>query len=219
MNNTITYSQENIDTIKKFLTLTTTKNHYNNWNNRTKYGYHSFHIHNINIHGQRIPHIRLNHIKKKINFENLNLLDIGCNTGGMIFHLPELNSAIGIDFNKECIDSCNIISNILKYKTKHTFLEKDLNTFDIDTYLHNKKIDIIFLLSLGSWVKYWEKLYIVCMKNCKYIILETNNDIEGKPQLDLFAYHNCTIEKVSDSSDDDTTNNYGRKTYLITTNK
>ena len=104
MNNSIVYSQENINIIKHYLSLTTKQNHYNNWNNRTKYGYHSFHIDNININGQRIPHIRLNHMKKKINFKNLNILDIGCNTGGMIFHLQELKSAIGIDFNKECID-------------------------------------------------------------------------------------------------------------------
>ena len=46
-------------------------------------------------------------------------------------------------------------------------------------------------------------------------ILETNNDIEGKPQLDFFKSLNCSITLLSDTSNDDTTGNYGRKTYPL----
>ena len=71
---------------------------------------------------------------------------------------------------------------------------------------------------ITEWIQNWKKLYIDCIKNCKYIVLETNNHIEGIPQLELFRYYNCIIDKISNSSDDDTTNNHGRKTYLISTN-
>ena len=71
-------------------------------------------------------------------------------------------------------------------------------------------------MSLGSWITNWQELYNQCITHSDSIILETNNDNEGKPQLDFFKSFKCTIKLISDESDDDTTNNFGRKTYLIT---
>lgn len=211
------YSEEIINNIKNMLTNTTKKTHYNGWNNRTIYGYHSFKINNIDIMGQRQPYIRLNKIKKYYNFTNKTLLDLGCNTGGMIFHLPELKQAIGIDYDKKCIETCNYISSVINSNTKYIFEHQDLNSFDFDILKNNsiEKVDVIFILSLGSWVKNWRKLYTECLKHCDHIVLETNNDTEGKPQLDLFISLNCNIILISDNSDDDITNNTLRKTYLI----
>lgn len=84
-----------------------------------------------------------------------------------------------------------------------------LNSIDID------KVDVIFLLSLGSWIKNWRELYTQSLVYSDVIILETNNDIEGKPQLDFFKSLNCSITLLSDTSNDDTTGNYGRKTYIL----
>ena len=213
------YSQEIINTIEQKLSNTTKQNHYNGWNNRTTYGYHSFKINNIDLLGQRQPWIRLNKMKQHYDFKDKTLIDFGCNTGGMIFHLPELKKAFGLDFNKECIDSCIYMSSIFKHNTEYLFTQQDLNNFDLSIYLKNNninKVDIIFLLSLGSWIKNWPELYKQCITYSNNIILETNNDIEGKSQLDFFKSINCTIIIISESSDDDTTNNTGRKTYLIT---
>lgn len=212
------YSDKIIDKIKNNLINTVKKNHYNGWNNRTTYGYHSFKIDNINFIGQRRPWIRLNKIKKIYNFDNKSLIDFGCNTGGMIFHLPELKSAIGLDYDKNCIKSCKYMSSILNNDVSYKFIVQDLNFFDFDMFVKNnniKKVDVIFLLSLGSWVKEWKKLYEECVKYSDTIIFETNNDIEGKPQLELFKHLNCNITLISDNSDDDITNNIGRKTYII----
>jgi hypothetical protein len=79
----------------------------------------------------------------------------------------------------------------------------------------NYKPDIVFLLSLGSWVKNWNELYTNVFNTCDTILLETNNDTEGAPQLELFRSLNTTITLVSDKSDDDCTGNTLRKTYLI----
>jgi len=212
------YSDEIINTIKKNLSNTTKESHYNGWNNRTTYGYHSFKINNIDLLGQRRPWIRLNKMKEYYDFKDKTLIDFGCNTGGMIFHLPELKNAFGLDFNKECIDSCNYISSIIQNNTNYTFIKQDLNNFDFNMFLKKSsitKVDIIFLLSLGSWIKEWKQLYKECLKYSDNIILETNNDIEGKPQLNLFETLNCNITLISDNSQDDITNNFGRKTYLI----
>ena len=212
------YSDEIINTVKLHLTNTTKQNHYNGWNNRTLYGYHSFKIDNIDFLGQRQPWIRLNKMKKHYDFKDKTLIDFGCNTGGMIFHLPELKKGYGLDFNKECIDSCNYMSSILKTNTEYSFLQQDLNNFDLSNYLEQNninKVDVIFLLSLGSWIKKWHKLYKQCIDYSDNVIFETNNDNEGKTQLDFFKLLNCTIKLISNESDDDTTNNIGRKTYLI----
>lgn len=213
------YKIQEIEILKEKLKNTVSQIHYNGWSNRTKYGYHSFNIDNIQINGQRKPWIRLDNIKKYYNFENKTLIDFGCNTGGMIFHLPELKKAIGIDFDKECIESCNYMASILKNKTEYKFIQQDLNNFDFSIFLKNnsiEKVDIIFLLSLGSWIKKWSILYKECLKYCDNIILETNNDIEGKQQLEFFKNLNCNIILISSNSYDDTTNNFGRKTYLVT---
>ena len=215
------YNDEIVNNIKKYLMNTTKNNHYNGWNNRTTYGYHSFKINNINVQGQRQPWIRINKMKKYYDFTNKILVDFGCNTGGMIFHLPELKKAYGIDFNNECIESCNYMYNNLKWNTLCSFVQQDLNSFNFDLFVETNninKIDVIFLLSLGSWIKNWKELYQNCLRYCNNIILETNNDKEGKPQLEFFMSLNCNIQIISNESDDDLTNNIGRKTYLIKNN-
>ena len=213
------YDNETINTIKKMLTNTTSGSHYNGWNNRTTYGYHSFNISNIKLLGQRQPWIRLNKIKKHYDFTDKTIIDFGCNTGGMVFHLPELKRAIGLDFNKDCIDACNYISSVINCNTKYLFKQQDLNIFNLKHFLKDNNIDnvdVIFLLSLGSWINNWKALYTQCLEICDNIILETNNDKEGIPQLKLFENLNCLIKVIDNSSHDDTTNNFSRKTYLIT---
>ena len=211
----ITYDKK---TMKYILQGTTNNSHYNGWNNRTSYGYHSFQMNNLDIIGQRQPYKRINYMRQYLDFTDKTLIDFGCNTGGMIFHLPELKQAYGMDFDGKCIDVCNKISHLLKYKTVHNFECQDLNYFDFSLFLTKRgieHIDVIFLLSLGSWITNWRLLYEKSFQYAKYIVLETNNDEEGKPQLELFRSFNANINMISDASIDDITKNVGRKTYLI----
>lgn len=218
----ISFEDDIIENIKEKLNNTTIKNFYNGWNNRTKYGYHSFSIYNIEILGQRQPILRLNEIKKHIDFRNKIVLDFGCNTGGMLLHLKEIKKGYGFDYSEKCIESANYIKDKLKYIDVN-FFKSDLNKFDFDEFLYKnnlkKNIDIIFLLSLGSWIKEWRKLYKKSFENSKNIILETNNDREGKEQLNLFRSLNANIKLIINNSLDDTTKNNRRKTYLITKKK
>lgn len=211
----IKYDDSTVNKIKQLLSGTINNSHYNGWHNRTTYGYHSFNIFNINIPGQRNPKQRLDIIKQHINFENKNVIDFGCNNGGMLLHLPEINNGIGLDFDGKCIQTATNLKNILKYNNNLTFLKQDLNELHDFKQFLNIKIDIAFLLSLGSWVKNWPKLYNQTLENVNIIILETNNDDEGKPQLDFFKSKKCNIKLISDASRDDMTKNYRRKTYII----
>jgi SAM-dependent methyltransferase len=218
----IIYPKIIIDKIENKIKETTKRTFYNGWNN-SRYqlsGYHSLNIHNININGQRRPKLRIKQITNYYDFENKIVLDLGCNIGGMLLHLPKIKKGIGIDFDELCIKCGNYITDILKFNDL-SFYKYDLNNFLIKEFINSlniEKIDIIFLLSLGSWIKNWKKLYIDCIYYSNYILLETNNDIEGKEQLELFDKFNCNINMISENSYDDQTNNYGRKLFLIKTN-
>jgi len=210
----ILYKNDVIQEIKQKLIFTTNMVFNNGWHNNTTFGYHSFNLYNININGQRNPSKRLQKIKSKVDFTDKFVLDFGCNSGGMLLHLPEIKKGIGYDFNPNCIKVANYINNILKFNNNLSFREKDLNEFNFNE-IKDEKVDIIFLLALGSWIKNWEELYRNAVYKSDIIIYETNNDEEAKPQLRLFKELKCDLSIISFASTDDITNNHKRKTYLI----
>lgn len=167
--------------------------------------------------GQRTSIKRIKTITNNYDFSDKIVFDLGCNIGGMLLHLPQIKKGVGIDFDESCIACGNYIANTLKFNDI-SFYTDDLNNFSLIDKMNEvniKKIDIIFLLSIGSWATNWRELYIDCINYSKMILLETNNDTEGIPQLELFEEYNCKINLISNASLDDNTGNYGRKLYLI----
>lgn len=202
--------------IKKLLNQTVGKIHYNGWNNRTEYGYHSYKIGEVDIRGQRNPAKRIDAYKKYISFDNKIVVDFGCNVGAMLHHMPEVDCGLGFDYDHQCISAANEISKILNLKNLN-FMKHD---FDKDRYesLNNslpKFIDVALILSLGSWIQSWKDLYSLCLKKSKLVILEVNNKEEGAPQLDFFRSKGKQIEEIKNASLDDSTGNFRRKTYII----
>ena len=213
----IIYDNNTIEFVKQGLLETKSITHYNGWGNgRGDFGYHSFNIFNMNFKGQRTPNIRLEIIKKHIDLKNKNILDVGCNSGGMLLHLFDINKGYGIDYDINCINFANSMHKLLKFNNEINFIQRDLDKIDMDSEI-KIDIDIIFLFSLGSWIEKWKYIYEWCLKKSRIIIFETNNDKEGKKQIELFKRHNCKINLISESSDDDTTGNNKRKMYLINT--
>jgi len=210
----IIFNEKTITKIKQEMISTTGKVFHNGWYNNTVFGYHSFNIFNINIKGQRNPKKRLDIIKQYIEFKDKTVVDFGCNSGGMLLHLFEIKKGIGYDFNPDCIKCAKYLCNLFKFNNNLNFYEMDLNLFDFNI-LKKERIDIIFLLALGSWIKNWIELYTNAVKNVKNIIYETNNDQEAIPQLELFKKLGCELTLISEASFDDITNNTRRKTYLI----
>ena len=205
--------------IMQELEKTTKKAHYNGWNNsRTQYGYHSYDVYDIEyIPGQRNPKKRLDYIRQHIDLTDKVVYDFGCNVGAMLHHMPEIKQGVGFDYDAICVDAGNNISKILDLDDRINLITHDFDKDDYDVlrYQMIKPIDVSLLLSLGSWVKTWPKLYSLVNAHSKVIILETNNDTEGKPQLDFFKELGREITLVSNMSDDDITGNFGRKTYMI----
>jgi len=215
----ITFNDEIINSIGTALIATTLESHYNGWaNSRTKYGYHSFDIFNIKFTGQRNPVQRLDLMRIHYNFENKYVVDIGCNTGGMLFHCTEISKGRGIDFDKKCLNAAEIIKSKTKLYDHIDFIQQDLDKDSegsSDIIFSKGRADVVFLLSLGSWIKKWRELYKSVMNNTDVIFLETNNTSEGIAQLDLFKNAGWNIQMISSESKDDVTNNHGRQTYLI----
>ena len=122
--------------IKKELTTTVGNSHYNGWHNRTSYGYHSYDLDGVKIVGQRNPKIRLDDMKKFINFKDKNVVDFGCNVGAMLHHLPEIKQGFGFDYDTKCITAGNNIAKILG-RDNISFYKHD---FDKDGYDNLKKL-------------------------------------------------------------------------------
>lgn len=152
-----------------------------------------------------------------ISFDSKNVIDFGCNAGGMLFHLLEIDKGIGFDYDEKCIEAANSIKDILK-TNKVSFLKFDL---DKDNYTKLKeyitfKPDIILLLSIGSWISNIEKLFDLCIDYGSKVILESNNKETEDHFLSYFSKAGYTYILISDKSDDDILKtNYGRKTYLL----
>ncbi len=203
--------------IKDELIKTVGNRKYNGWNNRTSFGYHSYNMGDINIVGQRNPKIRLDDFKKHLDFTDKNVIDFGCNVGAMLHHLPEIKNGLGLDYDSFCINAANTIAKILDRDN----LNYQVHDFDQDGYdvLESKidiEPDIIFLLSLGSWVKSWKVLYQTALDTDATIVLEINNEEEGKPQIEFFENNGCDVKLIVDNSLDDSTGNNRRRTYIIT---
>lgn len=209
------------DKMRNLLKNTVDKPLANGWHNRTEFGYHSFDLFNIHIPGQRSPLKRFQKIKKYYDFTGKNVLDLGCNTGGMLFHIPEIAHGVGVDIDERCLEACAYFRKYLWFANKMNFFREDLNTLNVKNLCQSVDFapDIIFLLSLGSWVTNWKALYEQCFDAANSILLETNNDREGYEQVMFFFEKGATITCVSTQSDDDSTGNFGRKTYLIQKNK
>jgi hypothetical protein len=156
----IKYDDKSINHIEKLLLMTKNIQNHNGWNNkRCEYGYHSFNIFNINLIGQRSSITRLEILKNYVDFKDKNILDFGCNSGGMLLHLFDIKNGIGIDFDENCVKTATSINNILNFNTNIKFIQKDLDDhkLELDTEI---EIDIVFLFSVGSWIKNWKYIYL-----------------------------------------------------------
>jgi SAM-dependent methyltransferase len=202
--------------IEGLLRSTTGNEMYNGWNNRTTFGYHSYNIEEVKIQGQRDPYIRISNLKNHIDFKDKGVVDFGCNVGAMLHHLPEIKFGIGFDYDGKCISAAKGISELLERNNLsfhvHDF---DLKSINLVSDKIKEKPDVVFLLSLGSWIKKWRELYEFCLSLDSKIILETNNDRDGEVELAFFRDRGKRINLIVDNSLDDFTGNNRRKTYLI----
>lgn len=213
--------------IIKKLNKTKKKMFYNGWhvNKTLEGGYHSFNTFNLDIVGQRNNKLRIEKISEFVDFQNKVIADFGCSTGGIIYHIENAKSYVGIDYDKSSIKSALYIKKLIKKENKelsrkYKFFVRDFNkisTQELEKLLP-PILDVSFLMSLGSWVQEWKKLYKFVLHKSDIVLLEINNADEGVSQLSYFNQLGANIELIIDNSDDDVTKNIGRKTYKISIN-
>lgn len=216
----INYPKETVQNLLLLLRKTTRECKYNGWKNSPALpaGYHSFSFANIHIRGQRDAAARLNEFRKHVSFKGKNVVDFGCNTGGMLLHLPEIRHGLGLDYDADCIAAATYINKIQHLSSRHLeFVPCDL--IQEETKAIRQRItfkpDILFLLSLGSWITNWPRLYqLACDYADATIILEVNNAEEGKTQLEFFRQRGYDLQEIVAHSTDDITGNARRQTYL-----
>jgi len=210
------FQKSTLQTIEHALQQTTKSHHSNGWSNdRAPYGYHSFDLWNLSCKGQRNPKKRLDIMRQHYNFTGKTLVDIGCNTGGMMFHCLELKSAYGTDMDVSSIEAAKIIQKQLVIFPTYQFTVANFDECEPSVAFPSTDVDVVFLLSLGSWIKKWKEVYIYAVNHASTIFLETNNDGEGNSQLALFTELDCDVTMISAQSTDDCTGNHGRKLYMI----
>ena len=218
----INYPKETVENLVLHLRKTTQEFKYNGWKNSPALpaGYHTFTFANIHIRGQRDAAARLNEFRKYTSFAGKNVVDFGCNTGGMLLHLPEIKHGLGLDYDPDCIAAATYINKIQHLASRHLeFATCDLIQEDIESIKQRITFrpDILFLLSLGSWITNWPRLYqLACDFSDATIFLEVNNAEEGKDQLEFFRQRGYTLQEIVAQSTDDITGNARRQTYLIT---
>ena len=146
-------------------------------------GYHSLKLHGKLYSGQRDNAERLSKIP--YDFKNKVVLDIGCNIGGILHELSgTIQYGIGIDFNPQCVNAANAISDYSNTNNVR-FYVFDLNTqpiSDMRDFVLLDKIDICFFLSMTKWVKDWVKVIKFCKTISTNLLIETNGKNQGKQE-------------------------------------
>jgi hypothetical protein len=209
-------TKDKIANIGSALKATTRTVLYNGWNNkRCEFGYHSYEFGCLPFRGQRNNNMRIGDIKKHVDFANKSVIDLGCNTGGLLLHLPEIQKGRGFDYDSTCIDAANKLNSMLRLHKNLKFLQADLEKDDYDSLVSDGPFDIMFLCSLGSWIKNWNALYTWAVRTVPLIIFEENNATEGRSQIELFASLGCIVTRIIENSPDDYSGNRMRNTYLI----
>ena len=169
-------------------------------------GYHALNLKGLKLDGQRDPAKRTNSIP--IDFTNKTVLDIGCNSGGILFSIQDkIKHGVGVDYDYKIINFANKVAKTENYDNIdfYTF-DLDSDDFDNMNYYSNepKKYDVIFLLAVCMWIEKWPELIEWVRANCDICIFETNGNRkqQDKQQAKLRTEFK-SVELLDNNSADD----------------
>ena len=177
--------------------------------------YHSLKIKDKYYRGQRECKTRLENIG--YNFKDKNVLDLGCNVGGMLHALSgTIKFGVGIDFCHKCINAANLIRSSGN-TSNLSFYHYNLETEDlrmIQNFLPAKKVDICFLLSVCMWIENWREVIGFCSDISKNLLFEANGSKEEQIEQIEFLESKYSSVKLLDSQSLDDPLQKSRKLYL-----
>lgn len=176
-------------------------------------GYHTVELNGQRIRGQRDISIRYENVK--YDFKNKNVLDIGCNQGGMLMYIHnEIKNGYGLDYNPKLINGANRLKEYKGYKNLHFYVfnlqEEDLNLIK---NFYSQKIDIVFLLSICMWIDNWKDVISFSRNIAKDILFESNGtESQQLEQIDFLKNRYKDVILIDEYSRDDSQKN--RKLFL-----
>lgn len=138
-------------------------------------GYHTLSIGKYKFKGQRDPKLRFKDLP--LSLDNLSVLDIGCNQGGMLHTFSnEIRFGVGIDYDSRMINAANKIKSYTKTDNL------DFYVFDLEneelSYIHDLiptgGVDVVFMLSVAKWINTWREVITFCAELSSKMVFETN---------------------------------------------
>ncbi|HZV61757.1 MAG TPA: class I SAM-dependent methyltransferase [Methylophilaceae bacterium] len=168
-------------------------------------GYHSLHLGELELKGQREPMERIKLVP--VDFTGLTVLDIGCNQGGMLYPLSsKIAHGIGIDFDSRLINAANRIKAYARISNLDFYvfnLEKeDLNL--IKDFLPEERVDVVFLLAVCMWIDNWKEVIRFAKSVSKNMLFETNGKLEQqREQVTYLESLYSSVQLLSEQSTED----------------
>jgi len=168
-------------------------------------GYHTLQINGVELPGQREPAERLELLP--FDFTNKTVLDIGCNQGGMLFAVGDrISQGIGIDYDSRLINAANKIRSLKRAANLdfYVFNLEDENLSVIKDFLPDKKVDVVFLLSVCMWIKNWKEVINLATEVSDCLLFESNGRTEQQEeQIAYLRDRYKSVQQLSEKSEDD----------------
>lgn len=139
-------------------------------------GYHSFVLDGQQFQGARDGEKRMSNVVG-FDFLNKNVLDIGCNMGGVLHSLcSKISYGVGIDVDPKCINAANVVKRVNKIDNLDFYVfnldVEDLNF--INNLWMSEKIDICLFLSVSQHIKKWKDVINFCFNISNCLLFESN---------------------------------------------
>jgi len=158
-------------------------------------GYHSLKLRGRYFKGQRECSQRLADVP--YDFNSKVVLDLGCNSGGMLHVLADrILAGVGVDSESRYVNAANIIKSLNGASNLHFF------TFDleseplslIDNFILDGHVDICFLLSVCMWLENWRNIIRHTATLSPTLLFESNG--EDEQQREQVAFLTACFRKV-----------------------
>jgi len=179
-------------------------------------GYHTLELNGKTFRGQRNCLERFKKIP--FNFKGKVVVDLGCNTGGMLHALSKtIKQGYGFDFNPKCVNAAQSVKKLNRIKNLEFFnIDLDRDDLSLLPCLVNDKIDICFLLSVCMWLQRWKVVVHHTAMLADALLFESNGTVEQQnDQEALLHVHFERVSMLSDASLDDPLQS-ARKLFLCT---
>jgi len=176
------------------------------------------------IEGQRDPNKRLDLISKHVSFKNKKVLDLGCNSGEMLFNLLKykIKYGLGLDFDPYKINMCNLMKRYNNINNIDFFVYniKNESCHNIISLLpgEDEKVDIVFLLAVcQAWVYPCNYLINNLFPISNTLVIEINGSDNKK--IELIEYLKKLYNSVKEITDIKYCPDCAGRRLFIATNK